>query len=248
MAKRLETTRRRFLGQTALGAGALLVGVACGAGAVPELDGGMLPLPTGDAGAEPDAGEMLDAGVQENDAGTDAGIEADAGVTPSCEETEDNILGPFYRPGAPMRDVLADASDGEVLIISGLVSGLSRAGACVPLEGALLDVWQADADGAYDNTSAAFRFRGQLRTGAQGFYELQTILPGRYLNGPEFRPRHIHFRISAPGHRLLTTQLYFADDPFLASDPFVHPKLVVPLQPAFDADHRAYWDIVLGAV
>ncbi len=231
--------RRKFLTTTALGAGAL---VLAGCGPSPTLssppgapDGGALPP---DAGNTPggDGGEHLE---------PDAGMEADAGVTPQCEETEDNILGPFYRPNAPFRTVLGTQADGETLIISGRVMGL---GACERLSGALVDVWAADADGAYDNGSPEFRFRGRMETDAFGYYQFQTVLPGRYLNGAEFRPRHIHFRVSAPGHVLLTTQLYFDGDPFIAADPFVHPKLVVPLGPAFDADWRAYFDIVLAQV
>lgn len=232
--------RRGFLRTSALGVGLVFVG---GCGAQPALaDGGLLPSP--DGGAEPD----LDAGLQgQPDAGTegaDAGSQMqDAGITPQCEETEDNILGPFYRPNAPFRTEIADESDGELLFLHGSVSG--RDLACVPLDGALLDVWQADADGVYDNASPNFLFRGRLNTDAAGAYALQTILPGRYLNGGTYRPRHIHLRISAPGHVLLTTQLYFEGDPFIDSDPFVRPSLVVPLEQRTDGWH-ARFDIVLA--
>ena len=230
-------SRRTFLKTTALGAGALLLS-GCGTSPSP-----IEPIATPQPG-DPDAGtHPPDAGGHH--AEPDAGHDVDGGVTPQCEETEDNILGPFYRPNAPFRTVLATQADGETLIISGLVSGL---GACEWLGGALVDVWAADANGAYDNSSPEFRFRGRMETAPAGYYQFQTVLPGRYLNGAKFRPRHIHFRVSAPGHVLLTTQLYFDGDPFIASDPFVHPKLVVPIGPAFDADWRAYFDIVLAPV
>jgi catechol 1,2-dioxygenase len=233
--------RRRFLRTSALGVGALLLKAGCGAPG-PSADGGLER--DADGGAEPadagtDAGTHPDAGTPP-DGGTDAGT--DAGVTPQCEETEDNILGPFYRPNAPFRSTLGEAGDGELLFLHGTVSGLDPG--CVRLDGALLDVWQANAAGAYDNTSPDFRFRGRLHADAVGNYALQTILPGRYLNGQEYRPRHIHLRVSSPGFVLLTTQLYFKDDPFLASDPFVRPSLVVPLEQDAAGWH-ARFDIVL---
>lgn len=158
----------------------------------------------------------------------DGGVDTtDLLPTPACEETEDQILGPFYRDGAPMRSTLTGAGGGEALIVRGVVLGTGAA--CAPLAGALLDVWQADESGAYDNSTPDFGWRGKLLTDESGAYTLTTILPGRYLNGNVYRPRHLHLTISADGHAPLTTQLYFAGDPFLATDPFYHPSLVVPL-------------------
>jgi protocatechuate 3,4-dioxygenase beta subunit len=84
-----------------------------------------------------------------------------------------------------------------------------------------------------------------MNTDSIGVYAFQTILPGRYLNGGTYRPRHIHFRVSHPGFTLLTTQLYFAGDPFLDSDPFMHPSLVIPLEERQDGWHGRF-DIVLA--
>jgi protocatechuate 3,4-dioxygenase beta subunit len=66
-----------------------------------------------------------------------------------------------------------------------------------------LDFWHADERGEYDN--AGYRYRGLLRTDAQGRYRLETNLPPPYSG----RPRHIHVKLRPPGGRLLTTQLYF---------------------------------------
>jgi catechol 1,2-dioxygenase len=89
-----------------------------------------------------------------------------------------------------------------------------------PLADALVEYWQSDSAGQYDNDSPDFRFRGQFRTAADGQYAFSTIVPGRYLNGNTYRPSHIHFRITAPGHRELVSQVYFKDDPYLAADPW----------------------------
>lgn len=177
----------------------------------------------------------------------DLGAATDLLPTPACEETEDQILGPFYRDGAPMRATLAGAGGGEALVVRGVVLGTDAS--CAPLAGALLDVWQADASGAYDTATADFGWRGKLLTDDNGRYTLTTILPGRYLNGDVYRPRHLHLKVSAAGHAPLTTQLYFAGDPFLATDPFFHPSLVIPIARASaDGPWEGTFPIVLRSV
>ena len=83
----------------------------------------------------------------------------------------------------------------------------------------------------------------------RAFYEFETIHPGRYLNGSQLRPSHIHYRVSSPGHAELVTQLYFEGDPEIAGDPFVRLSLVVPLEarhaPRGDYE-AATFDIVLA--
>lgn len=74
---------------------------------------------------------------------------------------------------------------------------------CQPQSGAVLDFWQADASGRYDN--AGYRLRGHQSTSADGRYTLKTVIPGEYPG----RTEHIHVKVSAPGRPTLTTQLYF---------------------------------------
>ncbi len=163
-------------------------------------------------------------------------------ATPQCIDTDDNIEGPFYKPGAPFRTALADpAMAGTKLTVSGRV--LSER--CAPLAGALLDVWQANDAGQYDNVG--FILREKLYTDADGNYQVQTIVPGRYLNGPTYRPSHIHVKASAPGFATLTTQLYFAGDPFNASDAFIKPSLIMAITDVGDGSKRASFDFVLMA-
>lgn len=136
---------------------------------------------------------------------------------PGCGTTDD-ILGPFYRPGAPFRTTLAvPGHTAPALLVQGTVFG---ADCTSPLADALVEYWQSDSAGQYDNDSPDFRFRGQFRTGADGQYAFSTIVPGRYLNGNTYRPSHIHFRITAPSHRALVSQVYFKDDPYVATDPW----------------------------
>jgi protocatechuate 3,4-dioxygenase beta subunit len=115
----------------------------------------------------------------------------------------------------------------------------------VPIAGALVDVWQADADGKYDvdyGRGETF-LRGRMKTDAKGFYEFETIRPAAYGIGHSKRPAHIHFMVSAPGRKRLVTQLYFAGDPHLDDDPLsaVYPDLIVALK-----GRVAEFDITLG--
>ena len=115
--------------------------------------------------------------------------------------TPEDIEGPFYKAGAPLKARLVEpGSKAEKLIVSGLVLSMSG---CKPLAGIRLDFWHADDKGVYDH--AGFRYRGVVETDAQGRYRLETNLPPPYMG----RPRHIHVKTQAQGGPVLTTQLYF---------------------------------------
>jgi catechol 1,2-dioxygenase len=147
---------------------------------------------------------------------------ADDDAPPCAPLTADNIEGPFYKRGAPSRATLiGDSERGERFELTGIVRGTD----CKPLPGAVLDVWHADARGGYDNDG--WGLRGTLATDARGRFTLRTIVPGRYLNGKQFRPSHIHVKVRARGRAELTTQLYFDGDPYLAGDPFVVRTLIM---------------------
>lgn len=180
------------------------------------------------------------------DAGHDTNPNALLDATPECAETEDNLEGPFYKAGAPFRSVLVEtAMLGTRLQISGRVLGRM----CAPLAGALLDFWQADwredETGRYDNVG--YTFRGRMNADEQGRFRLETIIPGRYLNGNTYRPAHIHVKASSPGNVLLTTQLYFAGDPFNDSDPFIEAPLIMTTTKLPDLSESAHFDFVLRA-
>lgn len=122
---------------------------------------------------------------------------------PTCGTlTVDQTEGPYFSPGSPERNNIREAGyPGTPLIVKGRVlSG------CDPVPFALLDFWQADNNGEYDNQG--FRFRGHQYTNANGDYLLETIVPGLYPG----RTRHIHVKVQRPNGRILTTQLYFPAD------------------------------------
>jgi len=162
--------------------------------------------------------------------------------------TAPNIEGPYYRPDAPYRSDLVDPGVvGAPLVLSGSVMSLDCK---TPLAGAVLDVWQANGEGHYDNDGSlhlpdgAMRLRGKLRCDAKGAFAARSVLPGRYLNGSRYRPSHIHVKVSAPGHQSLTTQLYFPDDPYNAGDPFIHPSLIMGMS-KIKGEAAARYDFVL---
>lgn len=133
-----------------------------------------------------------------------------------CRPTTSDVLGPYYRAGAPSRATIASPTEaGDRLLLDGVVLADDCA---TPLVGAVLDVWQADKDGTYYEPMAGepYRLRGKLTSAGDGTWQLATIRPGNYQLGTNaWRPAHIHVTVTAPGYRTLTTQLYFAGDPFL---------------------------------
>ena len=117
-----------------------------------------------------------------------------------------------------------------------VVSGLVLSTRCAPISHALLDFWQCDAEGNYDNRGNALR--GHQYTDGQGRYRLETIVPGLYPG----RTRHIHVKVQAPNQAILTTQLYFPNEPRNVDDFLYQPELLIALAPEREA---ARFDFVL---
>jgi protocatechuate 3,4-dioxygenase beta subunit len=142
-----------------------------------------------------------------SDAGTDAAI---------CRASERDALGPFFEDGSPTRALIAALDEpGDRLFIEG--SLVDVADCARPLSGYVVDVWQADVDGAYHAANSSdFRLRGRVVTGADGRFAFETIKPGFYETAGGPRPAHLHVRVyTADGVDRLVTQLYFAGDEFL---------------------------------
>jgi len=151
----------------------------------------------------------------------------DAAATPAT------VLGPFHIDGSPELDYAADMSEGlpgVPLFVSGTVRSLDGS----PIGGAVLDVWQADEDGAYEAQLPVeeARLRAKYTAREDGTYCLRTIAPKGYsipMDGPvgeligqtdisHFRPAHVHFLLNVPGFRPLITHLFEEGAEFLDSD------------------------------
>jgi protocatechuate 3,4-dioxygenase beta subunit len=161
--------------------------------------------------------------------------------TPQCGDDDDlaatqqQTAGPFYTPDTPERQSLLEPGLGGTRLV---VSGYVYSTACQPIPGALLDFWQADDAGVYDNEG--YRLRGHQFADEEGRFELETIVPGLYPG----RTRHIHVIALAPDGPALTTQLYFPDEPANATDGIFDPVLVMDV--AEDAEGKdAFFTFVL---
>lgn len=176
--------------------------------------------------------------------------------------TARNILGPYYLEGAPFIEegrLAAKGEAGDRLVVSGVVRDVEGE----PLSGAVLDFWQADAQGRYsgfDPGPPEMNLRGRLRSGKDGSYELHTVRPSSYTiphDGPTgrllqamgrhpWRPAHIHLKASHEGYQSLTTQIYLADSDYLDSDAAnaVRDELVRPVKRA-GSGYSLDFDVVL---
>lgn len=155
-----------------------------------------------------------------------------APAAPTKRQTE----GPYFTPASPAKADLRGDGPGDVLVLSGFV--LTRQ--CQPVAGALLDLWHANAAGAYDNAGA--RFRGHQFSDAQGRYQFVTRVPGLYPG----RTRHFHVKVRAGNGPVLTTQLYFPEEAANARDGIFDRSLLMRLSPA-EGGRLGRFDFVIAA-
>ena len=151
---------------------------------------------------------------------------------PTLAQTE----GPYFKAGSPAKtNLVVPEMAGTALALTGHVLDAR----CAPVAGAMLDFWQADASGAYDNSG--YRLRGHQSAGSDGTYHLDTIIPGLYPG----RTEHIHVKVARPGASPLTTQLYFPGVARNQQDGIFDPSLLVNLSDS-GGGKLATFDFVLG--
>jgi hydroxyquinol 1,2-dioxygenase len=160
--------------------------------------------------------------------------------------TDSTVLGPFYagrqRELAQGETILLREEDGPPLVVEGTVTSQNGE----PARNALVEVWQTAPNQLYDvqdDAQPEGHLRASFRTDERGRFSFKSILPVSYPipdDGPAgqllqmmgrhpFRPAHVHFMISAGGHRTLVTHLFLSGDPYLDSDAVfgVKPSLIV---------------------
>jgi protocatechuate 3,4-dioxygenase beta subunit len=168
----------------------------------------------------------------------DAFGQGELAPTPECRDSDEptprQTEGPFYRPRSPRRSDLTEGVKGRVIELSGLV--LTRR--CNPLPRTIVDLWHADDKGEYDNKG--FRLRGHQISDAAGRYRFRTIVPAVYSG----RTRHFHVKVAVPERSVLTTQLYFPDEPENAQDFLFRRELLMRVTPAGDG-LAAQFDFVI---
>ncbi len=179
--------------------------------------------------------------------------------------TENTVFGPFYVPGSTKRakgaSMLEFDQAGDLAVMSGAVRSIDG----TPLAGATLDAWMADARGLYavqDPDVNQQNLRGVYTSEADGSYALQTIRPTPYpipTDGPvgdllratarhPWRPGHLHFRVSAPGHVPVTMHVFEKTSDYLDSDAVfgVRNSLITDFDKGADGLYHAEFDFVLS--
>ena len=173
-----------------------------------ELGLALPPLAALAAGAE----RFLD------DAGAATLLEATPVIADAEDPTPALAEGPYFTPSSPVRRTIVPAgARGTRLTLGGRV--LTTGGR--PVARALVDFWQCDAGGVYDNDG--YRFRGHQFTDARGRYSLATVVPGLYPG----RTKHIHVKVQPRGRRVLTTQLFFPGVAANRRDGIFDPRCLV---------------------
>ncbi|SFI90034.1 dioxygenase [Nitrosomonas sp. Nm34] len=146
------------------------------------------------------------------------------------------LVGPFFRANAPFRErgssIASEETPGERVHISGRVYDFENN---KPVEGAVLDTWQAATNGLYENQDEHqpdYNLRGRFKTDENGTFELIALMPTAYpvptdgpvgellrvAKRPPDRPAHIHFIVLAPCYETLVTQIFVKGDPIIEDD------------------------------
>ncbi|CAM1505394.1 Fc.00g110310.m01.CDS01 [Cosmosporella sp. VM-42] len=190
--------------------------------------------------------------------------------TASQDHTPSTILGPFYRPNAPVlppgSSIISPGNRAAYISSTTYLSGRVLAPDGTPVSGAIVDIWHTAPNGMYeqqDATQPDMDLRGRFATDAAGNYSLYCLRPVAYpipSDGPvgkllaqlhrhPYRPAHIHFIISAPGYHPLTTQLFDGADEWLRDDAVfaVKRELIVKFQPR-DDDPDARWTLAFDFI
>ena len=145
--------------------------------------------------------------------------------------------GPYFKANSPeATSLVSDGMAGTLTTITGQV--LDQIGQ--PVANALLDFWQANASGAYDNSG--YTLRGHQYTDANGYYTLTTIQPGLYPG----RTEHIHVKVQAPNGPVLTTQLFFPGVAQNTRDSIYDPSLLMTVASNADGTQNATFNFVVA--
>jgi catechol 1,2-dioxygenase len=192
--------------------------------------------------------------------------EVEAVVNANRDGSKGSIEGPFYVPAAPSFQGEATLSmrpdeEGTALVFQGQVRAVDGS----PLPGAQVEIWHADNAGFYAQFAPAipeWNLRGTVFADDRGNFKIHTIQPAPYqiphdgatgqliaaAGWHAWRPAHLHLKVSAAGHQLITTQLYFKGGSYLESDiaSAVKPDLIIDPQPATDGrGNEVTYDFVL---
>lgn len=122
-----------------------------------------------------------------------------------CISTFADGGGPYYKENAPFREkIVPDSTNGEELTVRGRIL---KNDCITPIRGAVLDIWQANDEGSYEDDY----YRGKVRSNEKGEYTFETVVPKGYGEGTAFRPPHIHFKVYIDDQEVITSQMFFPE-------------------------------------
>jgi len=160
-------------------------------------------------------------------------VQSTSALALTVAETE----GPYFKAGSPQStNLVQDGMQGQVITITGQVLDASGQ----PVANALLDFWQANSSGAYDNSG--YTLRGHQYTDTNGYYTLTTVVPGLYPG----RTEHIHVKVQAPNGPMLTTQLFFPGVTQNNRDSIYDPSLLLNVSDNGDGTLAATYSFVVA--
>lgn len=153
----------------------------------------------------------------------------DLPLTRACDDEDGLTLereaGPFFKPNTPLsHDLQPGSPGGERITVAGFVFD----NRCQPLPGSIVEIWHADENGEYDR--GGFRLRGHQFADAQGRWWFNTVVPALYPG----RTRHFHFKVQRSRGSVLTTQLFFPNEPGNADDPIFYESLLLTVNETGD--------------
>lgn len=162
-------------------------------------------------------------------------------ATPTCGDDDDDPTpaqteGPYYTPRTPEKtSFIEPGMTGTRFVLNGFVLTTG----CKPVAKAMLDLWHCDDKGVYDNEG--YRLRGHFFADENGYFTVETIMPGIYPG----RTRHFHVKVQAPNQPVLTTQLYFPNEPQNARDGIYREECLMNVTDNADAGKTGSFNFVL---
>jgi catechol 1,2-dioxygenase len=152
-----------------------------------------------------------------------------------CVPTFPDGGGPYYQENSPFRQkIVPEQNSGERLMVSGKVL---RSDCKTPVANAVLDIWQADETGEYQDNW----YRGKVRTDREGNYSFETVVPKGYGEGTGYRPPHIHFKVFEGDREIITSQMFF---PEVQGTPGFDDAYIMRVE-TNSGVHEGYHDIIL---
>jgi protocatechuate 3,4-dioxygenase beta subunit len=153
-------------------------------------------------------------------AASTASLDLTVACVSPVNKTRAQSAGPFFTPDTPHRN---DFRDGDKNGTPFQLFGFVKSRDCQPIPNALIELWHADSQGRYDNRG--YKMRGHQFTDDKGRFVFLTTVPGRYPG----RTLHYHVKVQASGQQLLTTQLYFPDEPANKKDWIFRQNLLMAI-------------------